>query len=69
VAQDFSRARALYQKACDGGQAAGCTNLGWLYGNGRGVAQDFGRARELFQKACDGGEAQGCSNLKAIEGR
>ncbi|MBI1339496.1 TIR domain-containing protein, partial [bacterium] len=52
VAQDFGRARELYQRACDGGEVAGgCFNLGLMYANGQGVAQDFSRARALYQKA------------------
>lgn len=53
----------LSQKACDGGDARGCSFLGFLYERGQGVRQDYQKASELFQKACDGGYALGCSNL------
>jgi hypothetical protein len=57
----------LYQKACDGGDAQGCFNLGVMYENGRGVTKDQAKAAQLYQKACDGGDAQGCENLKALK--
>ena len=53
----------LYQRACDGGNAPGCTNLGNMYNNGSGGSQDFVRARSLYQRACDNGNAVGCNNL------
>ena len=51
------------KKACDEGNARGCTNLGFMYEKGRGVKQDYFKAKELFGKACDGGDAKGCFNL------
>jgi TPR repeat protein len=57
-------ARAVvHQKACDGGDARGCFNLGFVYANGEGVTKDLARAAELYQKACEGGDANGCNNL------
>jgi TPR repeat protein len=50
-------------KACDGGYAIGCSNLGSMYLNGDGVRQDKFKAVELYTKACDGRNAGGCSNL------
>ena len=52
---DYQKAAQLYQKACDGGNVGGCSNLGVLYGNGLSVNQDYQKAAQLFQKACDGG--------------
>ena len=51
------------KKACDGGDASGCENLGLDYVKGRGVKQNYFKAAKLFAKACDGGNAEGCSNL------
>ena len=51
------------QKACDDGNAISCSNLGFLYANGRGVRQDYKKASELYFKACDMGYADGCYNL------
>ena len=33
-AGDYQKAAKLYQKACDGGNARGCSNLGFLYEKG-----------------------------------
>jgi TPR repeat protein len=63
VAKDETRAVAFYQRACDGGDARGCNNLGVMYMDGRGVAKDEVRAVTLFQGACDHDEAAGCSAL------
>jgi TPR repeat protein len=41
----------------------GCSNLGALYEEGRGVEKDERRAASLYEKACQGGNAGGCSNL------
>jgi hypothetical protein len=48
---------------CDGGEAAGCFNLGVLYDDGRGVKQDDFKAAKLYEKACDGGIAESCYNF------
>jgi beta-lactamase hcpA (cysteine-rich 28 kDaprotein) len=60
---DYQKAGQLYQKACDGGNADGCYNLGLLYVSGRGVKQDYQKAVKLFKKDCDSGNAEGCYNL------
>ena len=51
VAQDYVRARELYEEAADKGEALAMNNLGGLYERGWGVAQDYVRARELYEKA------------------
>ena len=63
---DYQKAAQLYQKACDGGDAMGCTKLGYLYADGKGVRQDYQKAAQLYQKACDSGEAAGCYNLGVL---
>ena len=63
---DYQKAAELYQKACDGGDAGGCLNLGVLYKIGQGVKQDYQKAAQLSQKACDSGEAKGCFNLGVL---
>ena len=40
VRQDKFKAVELFTKACDGGNAIGCFNLGVMYSNGEGVRQD-----------------------------
>lgn len=64
--QNYSRAVAAFVRACDGGFAAGCFNLGVTYLNGIGVSQDDVRAVGFFRQACDGGDAKGCSNLGVL---
>ena len=59
---DYQKAAQLYQKACDGGDAGGCYNLGVLYHNGQGVRQNFSTAKQYFGKACDLGLQLGCDN-------
>ena len=46
-----------------GREARGCTNLGALYAQGRGVTQDDGRAAKIFEQSCATGEAGACFNL------
>ena len=60
-AQDKARARALYDQACKGGYARGCTNLGFMFETGAGGAQDKVQARALYDQACKGGDAKACS--------
>jgi TPR repeat protein len=57
------RAVADHQRACDGGDAKGCDDLGKSYEAGRGVPEDRERALALYQKACDGGYAIGCDDV------
>ncbi|MCA8905423.1 MAG: sel1 repeat family protein, partial [Hyphomonas sp.] len=47
----------------DGGIAAGCTRLGILFEEGRGVDADPARARLLYQRACAASEADACMRL------
>ena len=60
---DYQKAAELYQKACDSGEARGCSNLGVLYDEGQGVKQDYQKAAQLYQKGCDEGNSLGCFNL------
>jgi len=63
---DYQKAAELWQKACDDGNTGGCSGLGFLYANGKGVKHDYQKAAQLFQKACDGGEALSCNGLGAL---
>jgi uncharacterized protein len=62
----FEEARVLYTKACDGGIAEGCYNLGVMHAKGRGGAVDDAQARVLYAKACNGGIAAGCYNSGVV---
>ena len=58
------------REACDGGDAAMCSPLAWLYANGRGVELDVLKAEGLYTRACDGGVARACASLaRSILGR
>jgi hypothetical protein len=57
---DFETAVKLFSKACDGGNAKGCFNLGFMYENGRGVRQDYEQALKYFGKACDMDNTNAC---------
>ncbi len=59
-AKDPARAASFFKKACDGGNAVACFNLGASYSNGEGVTRDQSRALSLFQKACDAGYTVAC---------
>lgn len=60
-------AARLFARACDGGLAAGCTDLGHAHYTGRGAPWDVERARALYRQACDGGDDTGCANLGELD--
>jgi TPR repeat protein len=70
VKTDPKKAAPFLQKACDGGIAKACTNLGHLYESvegGLGAQPDPARAVGLYQKACNGGEYEVCvTTAKAL---
>jgi TPR repeat protein len=53
-----------YTKACDGGIAVACYELGNLYLKGSGVKQDTARSVELLKKACAAGDQRGCAQTR-----
>jgi TPR repeat protein len=61
--KDFTRAAALYVKACNGRGAAGCTGLGVLYNRGLGVTRDTTQAAVYYERGCTLGDMAGCNNL------
>src|SRR6266496_2525988 len=64
VERSPERARARLRKACDAGDAPGCTGLGAsLVEGGPTTAIPASEVRAIFGKACDGGDAMGCNNL------
>ncbi|DAB40739.1 MAG TPA: hypothetical protein CFH81_00070 [Sulfurovum sp. UBA12169] len=62
-AQDYQTKIELLQKACDNGEAQGCSDLGIMYRLGKGVEQDNSKAAQLFKKASSSGDATAYSNL------
>ena len=57
VEKDPARAYQLFQRACDGGNAVGCSWQAWHLQHGAGIARDQDSARPLYQRACDDGAA------------
>ena len=66
--QDLTKAFKFYKKACDGGQAFSCFELGEFYRKGEVVAKDNKKALELFEKACDTGYESGCTMATLVRG-
>jgi TPR repeat protein len=65
--KDQAHALALFEKACDGGDATGCESLAFAYESGQsGRPKDITKAVTLHAKACDGGEDMGCENAGHI---
>lgn len=54
------------QKACDGGNAASCYELGEMLYAGKDVSQDTERGLMLFQRACEGREMKGCTKARQV---
>ena len=50
----------LLQRACDGGNARGCADLGLAYRNGDGVPRDPVKALDRLKRACDLGMSEAC---------
>jgi hypothetical protein len=58
-----AQALPYFQKVCNGGEPVGCSNLGELYFDGRGVTQDRAVAMQLFRSACQGVHTSGCAGV------
>jgi uncharacterized protein len=61
-------AAAFYQRACDGGNAGGCSQLAIQYNGGEGVAQDDAKAALFADRSCKGGSPLGCTLLGSVYG-
>ncbi len=66
---DKPRAAALALRACDGGSARSCSNVGLMYKNGDGVVKDPARALALLKKSCDLGLPAACTWLASEQGK
>ena len=54
----------MSEKACEGGLADGCYNLGVAYLRGVGVPTDKAKAKTLFDKSCKMGAKPACDALR-----
>jgi len=66
VAQDFGKARELFEKAAAKGDAMAMWLLGLLYDKGQGVVQDYAKAREWYEKAAAKGDKEATSRLERM---
>jgi hypothetical protein len=60
VPRDPARAAHEFDKACAGGEASACSNVGLMYRNGDGVTRDDARAVAYLEQACTLGMASAC---------
>ena len=63
VPQNYTQARAWYQKAAEQGYAAAQYNLGLMCANGWGGPQDNAQARDWYERAAEQGDAKAQTNL------
>ena len=54
------------KKQCELGHAGSCSNLGFMYSQGKGVKKNAKRAAALYLQACKGGHMHGCFNLGVL---
>jgi TPR repeat protein len=56
--------KMIYQWNSDLNNGTGCSDLGFMYKEGKGVKQDDFKALKFYQKACGLNFSGGCSNLQ-----
>lgn len=66
VQKDEARAYALFVRACEGGEAAGCSNRGWRELAGQGTSKDAARALASFERACNEQSTIGCFGVGVV---
>jgi TPR repeat protein len=66
IAEDDKKAVELYQRACDGGEATGCSYFGWGLIQGVGVSSDRERGIALLRNGCSQGDTWGCDTLRGL---
>jgi len=59
-------AEALYQGACDTGDATACSVLALMFETGQGMPRDLARAATLYGQACQLGDMEGCTILGSM---
>lgn len=67
TAQDFKKARALYERAAAIGSTNAQVNLGYIYFVGEGVPRDFTAARAWYEKAALSGDKSAAQNLAYMD--
>lgn len=61
--KDYTKAKKLWQRSCDGGDMRGCCSLGGLYWSGKGAPRDLKQSEQRLKQACDGRDVTCCDNL------
>ena len=56
-------AKIYFEKACNLDVGLGCSNLGFLYAEGKGVRQDISKAVQYCEKGCSLKEGFACNSL------
>ena len=64
--KSYTDAFRYCEKACNLDNGLGCSVLGVLYAEGKGVRQDYQQAKTYFEKACNLDEVRGCFNLGVL---
>jgi len=66
VKQNYTKAVILFKKACDGGHAWGCYNVGVMYYYGLGVPLNKIKVYQYWMKAAKQGDAEAQRNLDIL---
>jgi TPR repeat protein len=69
TAKNYELAEREFKKACEGGVASACSDIGYMYKVGDGVGRDDTKALGYLKKACDLGMTQACRWLKEQQRR
>jgi tetratricopeptide (TPR) repeat protein len=64
--KNYKNAKFFYTKACDLNYGLGCSNIGWMYEEGKMMKQDYQKAKKLYKKGCDLNNGYSCCNLGGI---
>lgn len=67
VAQDYDKAKAIWQKEADAGEIDAMFGMGLLYDFGRGVDPNFKQALRWYRLACDKDFEKACYNGALLE--
>ena len=63
---DGAQAARLWRAACAGGNARGCTSLGYLHHRGIGIDADPAAAARLYQEGCELGDEDACDRADGL---
>ncbi|MGB8261480.1 MAG: protein kinase [Terracidiphilus sp.] len=64
--KDYTRARTLFNQACQAGEMRACNYLGFLWAQGLGGARDQNHAAQVYLAACNQGNALSCTSLGTL---